>query len=521
MEKNKENEITDNNKKLIKEYDESKIPKIIKKSIIELLKLDIPYEGIISQLEFEDSWGNKKIPSKSVVKKLWKEYLKDMVDNKDKTDINKTEKNTNDLSKQKLDGKKKKKWEKERKKEELKRQKQDRIEARKKRIIDKMKKKKEEKKMKSEKKEKEGRVSMNKNRKKQSMSRRKIKFKRIGINSKIRKGFIAIFCIILFISSYSSIVAFQQPTTKKETISICDYNQRGNFDYTVYLKSSTFYDDKKTLKPGQDLIFKKITDSIDGSFNYKFTCNQTGIINISYKVDADLSTNVWSKVYNLIPLKTFEIEGYTGNFTINFPIDFVYFEDIIDRISDETGVFAGEQTLDIKCSVFLNARLKNANISESFSHSLSINLGNNIIETSDNLSQTISDKLFDVREVFQPELVEYQQNSLIAPFAFIIILIAFIGLTKSKVITISKAEKIMLKLLKKYGEWIIEVDNPTSMDSIKNVIKLKSSDDIIKISEELGKPIFYYQDSLNNEKKYNLYILDGEVQYIYILDSKI
>jgi hypothetical protein len=346
----------------------------------------------------------------------------------------------------------------------------------------------------------------------------KMKFKRVLMNFKLRTGIMIILCIIIFISAYSSAVAFQQPTTKEETITTCNYNQRGIFDYTVYLKGNTFYDDTRILKPGEGIIFKKITDYINGSFNYQFTCNKTGTINVSYKVDAELKTNIWNKEYNLIPIESFEVFGYSSKFSINFPIDYSYYEVIIDKISEEIGVYAGDQNLIIKCIVLTEVRLKNATIYESFSPSISVKLGDNIIEITGELSQSNSDALFGTREVFQPELVEYRQNSLITSIVFLFILIAFFGLTKSKVKTISKAEKIMLRLRKKYGEWLVEVDNPPSIDSIQNVIPLKSTDDIIKISEELGKPILYYQDSLYHGNIYTLYVLDEVFQYKFILN---
>ena len=64
----------DDKAKIIEENNESKIPKDVKKSIIELLKKDTPYDGVRSQTEYLDDQGVKRVPSKSVFNKIKKSY---------------------------------------------------------------------------------------------------------------------------------------------------------------------------------------------------------------------------------------------------------------------------------------------------------------------------------------------------------------------------------------------------------------------------------------------------------------
>ena len=49
------------------------------------------------------------------------------------------------------------------------------------------------------------------------------------------------------------------------------------------------------------------------------------------------------------------------------------------------------------------------------------------------------------------------------------------------------------------------------------MIPTKSLDDLVKISEELGKPIIYAVT--NSEKKHSFYVLDDQMYYQYILPS--
>ena len=68
--------------KVIEESNVSKIPDGIKNTIFELLKKDVPYEGIRSQTEYEDANGDKKVPSKSVFNKFHKDYLREIAEEK-------------------------------------------------------------------------------------------------------------------------------------------------------------------------------------------------------------------------------------------------------------------------------------------------------------------------------------------------------------------------------------------------------------------------------------------------------
>ena len=61
---------------------------------------------------------------------------------------------------------------------------------------------------------------------------------------------------------------------------------------------------------------------------------------------------------------------------------------------------------------------------------------------------------------------------------------------------------------------MVEVNKPPKRTLGSENIEVKSLEDLIKISEELGKPVIYYNDGT----KHNFYILDESVQYQYILE---
>jgi hypothetical protein len=98
--------------------------------------------------------------------------------------------------------------------------------------------------------------------------------------------------------------------------------------------------------------------------------------------------------------------------------------------------------------------------------------------------------------------------------AFIAIIIGFALITGNVTEKLDKTEKLVNKIKKKYGEWMVEVNKPPKRTLGSENIEVKSLEDLIKISEELGKPVIYYNDGT----KHNFYILDESVQYQYILE---
>ena len=76
----------------------------------------------------------------------------------------------------------------------------------------------------------------------------------------------------------------------------------------------------------------------------------------------------------------------------------------------------------------------------------------------------------------------------------------------------------MKKINKKYNEWIVEVDTPPKRPLGAEIITMKSLEDLMKISEELGKPVIYHVS--NSEGTHSYYVLDEAVPYKYVLYDK-
>lgn len=340
----------------------------------------------------------------------------------------------------------------------------------------------------------------------------KIKVRKKPIQKNLRLAIIIVFSIIFILSAYGTYAVFQQPTTTEKTITTCEYSHTGKFSYITYLKNNSIYNNASTLYPGQGIIFKKITDHINASFSYIFTCNQTATVQGHYTVYATVQTDLWSKNYIIIPKTEFN----TPHFTITFPINYTYFEEIVSTINDEIGVNAGTPILNMTCSVTLSALTTPETIRESFSPLLSMPLEKNIIEFDGDLTRYQTGSLEGITLVPQPGVIEQQTNGIIVSLISFIIIVLFAVFTASGDISVNVMEKQVKKIKKKYGEWIVEVEQLPETKKT-GVIPVKTMDDLVKISEELGKPIIHYQNSSNPDGKHVFCVLDETIQYKYVL----
>jgi hypothetical protein len=71
------------------------------------------------------------------------------------------------------------------------------------------------------------------------------------------------------------------------------------------------------------------------------------------------------------------------------------------------------------------------------------------------------------------------------------------------------------RIKKKYGDWIVDTVNlPSRADD--RVISLNSLEDLIKVAEEIGKPVIHKM-STTPKREHTYHVFDGATRYDYTL----
>lgn len=341
-----------------------------------------------------------------------------------------------------------------------------------------------------------------------------IVLKKILIKRNARIIIIALLSLIILFSLLTTYGAYQESTTINQKIDIYEYTQNGLFDFTVNLKNNS-WSNKTTIKPGEETIFKKIVDSINVSFTYLYQADEIAENNGEYFFIAQVKTDQWEKDYNIISKTNFNLDKNNAGFTINFPMDITYYENIVYEIDNQLGIKSDNPTLNLKCNIIMSSITSKGAIQESFLPSTTISLGKNILEFENNLVQSKKGALVEERQVFLQNVID-KRNVLVAnSIIFISILFVFTFTTKNDTKKYSM-EKSLNKIRKKYKKWIIESNQIPLFNTIKTV-SVKSIDDLIKTSAEMGKPVIHYKYLSNPSEFHVFYIFDESITYEYVL----
>jgi hypothetical protein len=327
---------------------------------------------------------------------------------------------------------------------------------------------------------------------------------------------LAIISLILLLSLIATILAYQTPTITVETKTVAEYSQSSSYAYLVYLKNNTLYE-IPLLLPNQGIYFKQIIDNITASITYNYQSSLPGPIHANYSMNAEIKTDLWTKKYPLINQTSFTSTDKITSFTQIFPINYSFYDDEIGEINTETGITAPNPKVIIHTNVFLSQTTSQGTIYTQFAPELSMTLNQKTLEISKNLTSTQTGSLTQqTTQYHQSVLLQRNIYTAITVSMGILLCVVFI-ITKNKPDEKTEIEKTIKKIYKRNGEWIHKTVTPPPT-ALQHTLRFASIEDLIKIGEDLNKPIFHY--SISNPQRHIFYILDTTTTYLYELNAE-
>jgi hypothetical protein len=311
---------------------------------------------------------------------------------------------------------------------------------------------------------------------------------------------------------------------------------QGSFDYTIYLEDNSLYDtdtitsppatpytppEQKTLGVGPVIPYE-LVDRMDTSYSYDFRASSP-VTNLAEEVTITATLgapDLWSKSFVLVP-STRE----KGDFSVDFPVDIVYLNEMLNNIRTETGTGGEAYSLSIEAFVHVTAQTDYGPVDEVFTQTLSTDLGGGTLIWNEDLEATQEGAI--TTTYVTPNTNRYLGLSvggvkttsltllLIFLAAFVTSLVFY---QKTKPAELPLFEKEALAIGKKYADRIAQASSQTPVASEK-IVSLGSIEDLVKVADELGKPIMH-QPPTNSEKQHTYYVIDGATQYQYIIAKR-
>lgn len=332
-----------------------------------------------------------------------------------------------------------------------------------------------------------------------------MKFK---INKRIRLGLIAVAAVAAMIFSYFIYSEAYNPGVEQKTIPVYSYDSKGSINYEIDLKPNNLYTDSR-LGEGK-LYITEFVDYIDTNLKYEFTGEREAEIKGSYDITAKVSgyagegektANIWEKDFPI--KKTKEFTSADGKLSINenVKLNINEYNAFVQNIK-ETSKINCQTSLTLSLNINLEGTTDKGNIEEIMSPGITIPLdtllfeitGNNNIDRPGAIEETVDEPL----PANKNKMAGY---SVILSILVIVMIILMFFTTTSP--PRDSLEKELGKIFKRHGERLVALNSDID---VHGAAVVKSFDDLVRISDEIGRPILYrYSDNYKEINKFYVY----------------
>jgi hypothetical protein len=321
--------------------------------------------------------------------------------------------------------------------------------------------------------------------------------------------------LILCVSALSELLI---PRYEEEEKIQYAYTSNAGIDYKVHLRPNIMYNERY-LEKGRYYVFKYI-DYINLNIKYDFSSTAVADLTTEYSVIAylqgihgDENEVLWSKEYTLIPGKT--IKRNDSNVSIQFNENIFLNE--YDQVKES--IFLDSQinfpvVLNIVFSVHTSAVSKAGTLEDSLSPNLIIPIGSSVFKMEGTPEHKGEDKIVENIKIRIPinRMRVYTMFGVSLLVLILVILTAFIEKADSP----DLFEKTIAGIFREYSERLAGMSHSISYQ-FSDVISVNSIEDMIKIADEIGQPVFYYKVDSRMERKIEFFVFDsGRIYYMAI-----
>jgi len=311
------------------------------------------------------------------------------------------------------------------------------------------------------------------------------------------------------------------------------YNQKGRFDYEVYLKPNSLYDtdvlrseappatgsppatespSPTPLGPGLT-YFRNIVDNVMASFSYQFL-SDIPVTNLVEEVEVTAVLRypeMWTKSFTLVP-KT----SYTGPLLVDFPVNIEAFQAFTDTLRTELGLGAASYDLAIQATVHTTGDTESGSIDEVFAHSLQGQLGMTTFTLAGSLAKQQPGAIVENRMVPVAGTWVFRALSL-AGLVLVVFALLFVlrNSRQAQAVAISRMEEETLRAKRKHKGVIVDVGELPPAGAGEAVIPIGSVDELVGIADALLKPVHHTEVD-----KHTYCVIDGGVRYLYVIESR-
>ena len=345
---------------------------------------------------------------------------------------------------------------------------------------------------------------------------------KIKIKNSTRVSLMMLAIVIFSLSSANFYKAIFKNDVTKVQQDVYTYTNEYKSNYVVNVKENSFITEK-TLPSGQTYL-SDLIDSLDMNIKYKYSGSKDTTINYTYKIDAVIGANynsdgsdysVWNKTYNLKTSDSLQAKN-SINIDENINVDYTKYNKEVKNFKQTLGMNV-DAYLYVKLTVNTSTTANHQEVKNEYVSNFSISLGDKVA--------VVEGKNEDTKVGSVKQENTYTQNSvdvpklLISAIAVIISLYTmyFVRFKTKKFNAIKNEFKLELnRILKSCQDRIVMVKNNVDTDT-ETIIDVNDFGELIKLSEELYKPILCWISEDLEEQQAWFSIISNKVRYRFIL----
>ena len=349
------------------------------------------------------------------------------------------------------------------------------------------------------------------------------KVKRLSMNKSLRNVLVMLSAAAILFCTYMIFVTQKYQKYAEVKSSVYSYSNKSNVNYEVFLIPNNIYT-QKSIEEGS-IYITKLIDYINTSFKYEFSGEKIAQVNGKYNIVAvlegflpgdSIDKAIWRKEYTLLPDTGFKEENKRVYIESKIPINIKSYFAFIEA-ANQTAEVNFLTKLSIKWNVSMEAKTDKGIIKENLSPKMEIPLGSKYFQVGGKLSEEKSGNIEETMKVVSPfynkKLVFYSVASGIG----LIALLFLIFFTSGKA-ELSMLDKKRRQIFKEHGNRLAGICCDMTNLS-KFIIEVLSIDDLVKIADDIGKPILY-KNNINEKEINNFYVIDEEKIYMLNIGEK-
>lgn len=298
------------------------------------------------------------------------------------------------------------------------------------------------------------------------------------------------------------------------------YKINENIKYSVDLFENNFID-TTTMEEGKTYISDLIKQI---NMNFIYTYSGSKNINLKYNyeimgklvgenISNSLEEVVWEKKYEILPIIEKTLDDTSG-FTINesFAVDYPLYKQEVIEFKKKFGM-----VLTNKLNIIMTINItSDGELVDSRKMKVIIPVGIQAFAITKDYKDSFQNDIYDTTTKIEFKDVSHFLNGIMR-FTICLIIFVFSFKLIFNLRPQNYYNKKLRKILKTYGNIIIEVDNAI-IEKDYQIIDVKSFDEMIDLEEELRIPIMFNEIDKN---RYGIFtLINDKILYKYILQNK-